>query len=77
VNNKIYKILGYRNKNLSLLHSSAKDPKYCDYVEFIDENGNDDSGYAITINGIKQYEIDVCNNIKTAIRIGKRKNGNK
>lgn len=76
MNKKIYKLLSYRNTGLNRLHSPAKDPKYCDYIQFIDENGFEDSGYAINIIGRKQYELDVSNTMKSAIRMGKKKNGN-
>lgn len=76
MNKKIYKLLSSRNIKLTWLHNPAKDPKYCDYIEFVNEDGFDDSGYAINIIGRKQYELDVSNVMKSAIRMGKRKNGN-
>lgn len=77
INKKINKLNGSRNRKLSKLHKTQYDTKYCDYIYYLDENGLPEEGYGLTFYGTKQYELDVSNVFKTALKIGKKPNGNK
>ena len=72
LNKKINCLSNSRNRKLSRLHDTCFDTKYCDYIESINSNGIEDAGYTISMNGLKQYEIDVSSIFRTALKMGKR-----